>query len=469
MPVRIQSGQTVDIDRAIQDGFADIENAGTLTNAGTTIDITQDKISLPAATSGTGSGLGSAVNPAEKSTVASGIGTATGTAFVVNPEFIRSGQTIDVDRVIRQGFDAVKNAGTLTNAGEVTDVRQRSIALPAATNGQGQLFGQATTSRFTDRQASGIGETFGQATTSRLTDRQASGIGQGLGTAIEKPFRLLSARGIVTVNTGNTKRINSGQTIQTPQIQNAGTVINAGTTQFFARGLGSASGQATPQEKRFKQASGIGEGFGQATKIRTSFRQATGIGQGLGTAIENPFRLAFAGRIENVGPDGDLVVRFGLGEGFGQANPLTLFDPIQHMVGILNDITASELSLPKPERIAPIWEYSHNDRINFPKPALYVYAPTEATIDKFSIDADTTNQTNTIEILIMTLEQERTRAYQQNFVRYLTQFYDDNQTETGFHRFANITASDIRNEHITQQTDHYIASVTVEVQKFTDI
>ncbi|AFH23025.1 hypothetical protein OSG_eHP41_00015 [environmental Halophage eHP-41] len=90
-----------------------------------------------------------------------------------------------MDRVIRQGFDAVKNAGTLTNGGEVTDVRQRSIALPAATNGQGQLFGQATTSRFTDRQASGFGEAFGQATTSRLTDRQATGIGQGLGTAIE--------------------------------------------------------------------------------------------------------------------------------------------------------------------------------------------------------------------------------------------------------------------------------------------
>ncbi|AFH23024.1 hypothetical protein OSG_eHP41_00010 [environmental Halophage eHP-41] len=66
MTVRIQSGQTVDIDRAIQDGFADIENAGTLTNAGTTIDIAQEKIALPAATSGTGSGLGSAVNPAEK-------------------------------------------------------------------------------------------------------------------------------------------------------------------------------------------------------------------------------------------------------------------------------------------------------------------------------------------------------------------------------------------------------------------
>ncbi|AFH23059.1 hypothetical protein OSG_eHP42_00070 [environmental Halophage eHP-42] len=69
----------------------------------------------------------------------------------------------------------------------------------------------------------------------------------------------------------------------------------------------------------------------------------------------------------------------------------------------------------------------------------------------------------------MTLSEVKTRSYQQQFIRYLAQFYDDNQTETGFHRFQNITASDIRNEHITQQTDHYIASITVEVQRFTDI
>jgi hypothetical protein len=387
MTVRIQSGTTVFINSGQTVQTPQVQNAGTITNAGTTQQFRSNiasgigsgvgtartsPIPFPRASgfgetfgqattsrftdrqaTGIGQGLGTAIEKPFRLLSGSGFGEGFGQASVITAEFIKSGETVDIDRVIRDGFDDVQNAGTLTNAGATIDIKQDKIALPAATNGQGQLVGQATTSRF--------------------TDRQATGIGQGLGTAIEKPFRLLSG-------------------------------------------------------------SGIGEGFGQTTTSRFTDRRASGIG-----------------------------------EGFGQATALTLFDPIQHMVGILNDISASELSLPKPERIDPIWEYSHNDRINFPKPALYVYAPTEATIDKFSIDADTTNQTNTIEILIMTLDQERTRAYQQNFVRYLTQFYDDNQTETGFHRFANITASDIRNEHITQQTDHYIASVTVEVQKFTDI
>jgi len=145
----------------------------------------------------------------------------------------------------------------------------------------------------------------------------------------------------------------------------------------------------------------------------------------------------------------------------------SVFDPIEELVTLLDD--ASIYQLDKPERIAPIWEYSHNDRVNFPNPALYVYAPTEATVDKFAIDGDSINQTNIIEILIMTLDEVDTRGYQSDVVAGLTQFYDDNQQQTGFHRFQNITASDIRNEHITQQTDHYIASVTIEVQRFTDI
>ena len=157
----------------------------------------------------------------------------------------------------------------------------------------------------------------------------------------------------------------------------------------------------------------------------------------------------------------------GTGSGTGSVALINSFDPIAQIVALLDD--ASIYQLDKPERIEPIWEYSHNDRINFPKPALYVYAPTEASVDKFAIDGDSINQTNTIEILIMTLDEFDTRGYQSDIVTGLTQFYDDNQQQTGFHRFQNITASDIRNEHITQQTDHYIASVTVEVQKFTDI
>jgi len=157
----------------------------------------------------------------------------------------------------------------------------------------------------------------------------------------------------------------------------------------------------------------------------------------------------------------------GTGSGVGSVKLVDSLDPITQMVVILDDASIYEPD--KPDRIAPIWEYSHNDRINYPNPALYIYAPTEASINKFSIDGNSANQTKTIEILIMTLDEIETRGYQSNVISALTQLYDDNQQQTAFHRFGNITASDIRNEHITQQTDHYIASVTVEVQKFSFI
>jgi len=131
-------------------------------------------------------------------------------------EFIKSGQTVDIDRVIRDGFDDIQNAGTLTNAGSTIDIKQDKIALPAATNGQGLLFGQATAQEKRLKQAtgtgegfgqatkqfrrlpvaSGISEMFGQATTARVTDRQASGLGEMLGTGNQRVFETIAASGI---------------------------------------------------------------------------------------------------------------------------------------------------------------------------------------------------------------------------------------------------------------------------------
>ena len=397
MTVRIQSGTTVFVNSGQTVQTPQAQNAGTITNAGTTQQFRSN------VASGSGSGVGTAKS-FPPTTRASGIGEMFGTAIDTRVKTVSAGDPppdIQVNRLSTREIEndetvraiEIRNAGTITNAG-TTQVSQ----LP-------------------------VGLTIG-----------------------------------LVINSSSTREIERDEISQAVKIRNAGTITNAGTTRVSQapprEGIGEGVGTARTSPIPFPRAAGLGEGFGTTTAQPDTDSVASGIGEMFGQATTSRLTDRQAS---------------GIGEGFGQANPLTLFDPIQHMVGILNDISASELSLPKPERIDPIWEYSHNDRINFPKPALYVYAPTEATVDKFSIDADTTNQTNTIEILIMTLDQERTRAYQQDFVRYLTQFYDDNQTETGFHRFQNITASDIRNEHITQQTDHYIASVTVEVQKFTDI
>ncbi|UXF50395.1 hypothetical protein 7865G3D9_28 [Haloquadratum phage sp.] len=345
--------------------------------------------------------------------------------------FVNSGQTVQTPQV--------QNAGTITNAG--------------------------TTQQFRSNVASGSGSGLGAARTSPVPFPRASGIGESFGNAVESPIRNISAGDLffpkrLQVNTNDTQDIRNDKIISLVEVQNAGTVRNEGTTQVSQtpsppkEGIGEMFGQATTSRLTDRQASGFSEGLGTARTSPIPFPRASGRGSGLGTAQAQEKRLKTAS---------------GFGASSGKSIPLTLFDPIGHMATILSNITKSEVRLPKPERIAPIWEYSHNDRVNFPDPAVYFYAPTESPINKFSIDGDTTNQTNTVEILVMTLSEVKTRSYQQQFIRYLAQFYDDNQTETGFHRFQNITASDIRNEHITQQTDHYIASITFEVQRFTDI
>jgi hypothetical protein len=302
----------------------------------------------------------------------------------------------------------------------------------------------------------------------------------------------------VRIKSGTTVNISGGQTVQTPQMQNAGTVTNAGTTQQFrsnvasgsgsglgtatsfppngvASGSGSAIGSATPLVQAqssatgvgqvagaartspipFPIASGIGEGVGTATKSLIDFTSASGIGEGVGTATKDVSKSTVAS---------------GIGEMFGTARKPIPFDPIQQIIKLINDTNDSRWRYGKPERIAPIWEYSHNDRINFPNPAFYIYTPAESTVDKFGIEGDSFNQTITIEILIMTLEATETQGYVGDTAEFITQLYDDNtQNTVNFHRFGNITASDLRNEHMGQQTDHYLASVTFEIQRFDSI
>ncbi|UXF49936.1 hypothetical protein 7841G3A2_13 [Haloquadratum phage sp.] len=368
MTVRIQSGTTVFINSGQTVQTPQVQNAGTITNAGTTQQFRSN------VASGSGSGLGTAQAQEKRLKTASGFGEGFGQSSVITAEFIKSGQTVDIDRVIRDGFDDIQNAGTLTNAGATIDIKQDKIALPAATNGRGLLFGQATAQEKRLKQAAGFGEGFGQAT---------------------KQFR------------------------------------------------------------RLPVASGIGQLLGQATTSRLTDRQASGIGQGIGTAIERPLRPPTAS---------------GFGEMLGTARKPIPFDPIQQIVNLINKTNDSRWRYGKPERIAPIWEYSHNDRINFPNAAFYIYTPAESTVDKFGIEGESFNQTITIEILIMTLEATETQGYVGDTAEFITQLYNDNtQNTVQFHRFGNITASDLRNEHMGQQTDHYLASVTFEIQRFDAI
>jgi hypothetical protein len=235
----------------------------------------------------------------------------------------------------------------------------------------------------------------------------------------------------------------------------AGQATTTNITDVGASGVGRGLGAAITEPEIKSTASGIGNGFGKATPPFGRKASASGVGRGLGEAVESRSRQSKAR---------------GIGRGFGAAQNSLPFDPVQEITRLIQRTDNSRWQKGKPDRIDPIWEYSHNDRINFPGSAFYIYTPTDSVVDKFGIEGESFNQTLTIEILIMTLDPTDTQNYINDTATFLSQLFNDNTNiSRSFHRFGNISASDLRNEHITQQTDHYIATVSFEIQRFGDV
>jgi len=189
--------------------------------------------------------------------------------------FVNSGQSVQTPHV--------QNAGTITNAG--------------------------TTQQFRSNVASGSGLGIG---TTRLftTTTRASGIGDAVGTAIDTRVKTVSAgadsRPNIQVNPFTTREIERDETVRAIEIQNAGTITNAGTIQVsqapLRQGIGEGVGTARTSPIPFSKAAGLGEGCGTTTAQPDTDSVASGIGEGIGTADQAPISTQIAA---------------GLGEGFG--------------------------------------------------------------------------------------------------------------------------------------------------------
>jgi hypothetical protein len=141
---------------------------------------------------------------------------------------------------------------------------------------------------------------------------------------------------------------------------------------------------------------------------------------------------------------------------------------VETIVDLLDGTADADYTLTqsRPDRIAPIWDFDHNDRINYADPAFYVWSPTDADISKFSIDGDNLLEDTSVEVLIFTLDATKSKNYQRDVLEILSDYYDDNTDNTSYYEIAPQSASDLRNEHISGRTDHYITSVTVETNRF---
>jgi hypothetical protein len=130
---------------------------------------------------------------------------------------------------------------------------------------------------------------------------------------------------VVTVQSGESILISSGETFRALEIQNAGTVSNAGTSSQL-------------KSARLATGSGVGSGLGSAVSQRQTPRLATGSGLGAGSATTTRFEQISAS---------------GIGLGFGSATNPVPFDPIRQIVRLLESTNDSRWRYGKPERIDP--------------------------------------------------------------------------------------------------------------------
>lgn len=100
---------------------------------------------------------------------------------------------------------------------------------------------------------------------------------------------------------------------------------------------------------------------------------------------------------------------------------------------------------------------------------LYVWSPVDSTLDRFSVDDDELQQSNTVEVQVWSLDETEATVLQADVTRILSEYLDDNQTNVPYTDVAPVVESDYREQKNARSTDHYIMAVEIETGGLTGV
>jgi hypothetical protein len=309
----------------------------------------------------------------------------------------------------------------------------------------------------------------------------------------------------VNVAAGQTLSVASGQTVESLELINAGTVSNAGTVQadliqrLDAAATDTDTATASLQRDRLLDAAATDTDTATATAsviggaaliaVATDADTATATLQrnqpltaaasDADTTIATVVRerelvsvatdtdTALATRVTRIrataeATDSDRAIasRFALTD----AN-----DPIQVIVDLLELEAKSAYTTRKPT-IKRYFDDAPAERgpgANQP-PDIYVWSPTSATLDRHSMDDQQFDRQNTLQILIMSLDEPAVIDVANDVVGILSKRLQDNRDVTPFIDLAPTQVSDFRRQTSARDTDHFVTRVTVETKNLPD-
>jgi hypothetical protein len=141
----------------------------------------------------------------------------------------------------------------------------------------------------------------------------------------------------------------------------------------------------------------------------------------------------------------------------------------QVIIDLLENADATEWQ-PATPTVKHYWDDAQSERgPGADQPAiLYVWSPTGSTLDRFSMDGDKFDREDSVEVQAWSLDETTTEQLQSDVVDILSQYLDDNETETPYTDVAPVGAEDFREQKPARTTDHYVMSVECETRDLQD-
>jgi len=102
-------------------------------------------------------------------------------------------------------------------------------------------------------------------------------------------------------------------------------------------------------------------------------------------------------------------------------------------------------------------------------PEIYVFSPTDDSIEKFSADGQHTDETQTVLVEIYVLKDDSNptviKQYARETVEILQDYYDNNKVGTNFTDIEPVNQADFRAQSSARQSDYFIHTVEVDARK----
>jgi hypothetical protein len=119
---------------------------------------------------------------------------------------------------------------------------------------------------------------------------------------------------------------------------------------------------------------------------------------------------------------------------------------------------------PATPTIKTYWDDAQSERgPGADQPAiLYVWSPTDSTLETFSMDGTQHEENTTVEIQAWSLDAQEARQLQADVTRIIGLYIDNNARTTPYSTVEPTGQADFREQKPARNTDHYVMGVTVE-------